>query len=409
MKIWIKILIGTILGIFLGNFLPPSAERLELFDFISQVSIRIGSYVVFPLVFFSLAAGTFELKQEKKLFSVYLRILLYLLLSTFLLILIGVLSVLIFSPERIPIIIEGEEALRLPGLKEILEAVFPKNLFQVLVGSGEVMLPLIFLAFLLGINLSFDLRITALVTQFLDTMNRIFYHINSLVVELFGFALLLITASFVLNLKTYDLGLYEQVLIILALDCALVVFAVYPGLFYLLGGGKHNPYKWLYAVIAPALTAFFTGDPYLSIGMLAKHGKENLGVPRRLGSAVYPLFAYFGRAGTAMIAAVSFILILKSYSSLEISFAQVIWTIGFSLLISLALGPVPGMGAFAAISTLCAVFGKGLQEGYLILKPIAPLLIGFGVLLDVLTSAFVSFLIAGHESIREETEPADFV
>jgi Na+/H+-dicarboxylate symporter len=62
-----------------------------------------------------------------------------------------------------------------------------------------------------------------------------------------------------------------------------------------------------------------------------------------------------------------------------------------------------------ALSTLCALYGRGLQEGYLILRPIAPLLISFGVLLDVLTSAFLSLLVAKHEQIAQEVDAYDFV
>ena len=211
-----------------------------------------------------------------------------------------------------------------------------------------------------------------------------------------------------MTIGQYDLALFKQILIILGLDCALVVFAIFPALLYFLGG-QQNPYKWLYAVLAPALTAFFSGDNYLSLVMLAKHGKENLGVPRRVGSAVYSLFAVFGRAGTAMVAGAAFLLILKSYSSLEISFLQVLWTLAFSLFVSLTLGTVPGLGAYVALSILCGIYGRGIQEGYLILRPIAPLLVSSGVLLDVLSSAFVSLLVAKHEQVAEDVEIHDYV
>ena len=70
---------------------------------------------------------------------------------------------------------------------------------------------------------------------------------------------------------------------------------------------------------------------------------------------------------------------------------------------------VPGLGSYVALSTLCAIYGRGLQEGYLILRPIAPLLISFGVLLDVLSSAFVSLLVARHEQVGEEVGIYEFV
>ncbi len=408
MKIWTKILIGSIIGILLGIFLPGTEKAMEIFSYVTRLVIQIGRYLVFPLVFFALVVGTYELKRDKKIFRVYGRAVLYLVLSSVLLIVVGMLTVLVFRPERIPIIVEQEVAVQLPGLKEILLSLFPENLFRSFVGSGSILLPVVFLAFLLGINLTFDLRITSPVVQLTDSLNRIFYHINSLLCELFGFAMIVITAYFIMTIKQYELALFKQILIILAIDCALVVFAIFPLLLYFFGGRK-NPYKWLYAVTAPALTAFFSGDNYLAVLMLAKHGKENLGVPRRVGSAVYPLFALFGRSGTALVAGAAFLLVLKSYSSLEISVFQVLWTLAFSLFVSLALGTVPGLGAYVALSTLCGIYGGGLQEGYLILKPIASLMISFGVLLDVLTSAFVSLLVAKHEQIAGEVEAYDFV
>jgi Na+/H+-dicarboxylate symporter len=220
--------------------------------------------------------------------------------------------------------------------------------------------------------------------------------------------MVVIVAAFLMNVRQSDLGLFRQILVILAIDCALVIFAVYPALLYLLGE-RENPYKWLYGSLAAALVGFFSGDVYLSITMLAKHGRENLGVPRRVGSAAYSLFAIFGRAGSALVAAASFLLILRSYSSLDISFLQVLWTLGFALLVSVALGGVPGMGAYVAVAWLCGMFGRGLQEGYLILKPIAPLLISLGVLLDVLTSGFVAMLVARKVEAWEAVEPQDFV
>ena len=408
MKIWIKILVGSLLGILLGALLPAGPQAMEFFSFLSRLVIQIGRYVLFPLVFFSLAVGTFELKRERRLLATYGRVALFLLGATVMLVVIGILTVLIFSPQRIPIPVAQESATLLPGIKETLLSLFPANLFQALVGSGQILIPLAVLAFLLGLNLNFDLRVTTPVVEMLDSLNRILYHLNSLVCELFGFAMIVVAAFFLMTMRQYDLKLFTQIIMILTIDTALVVFAVYPLLLYFLGD-REKPYKWLYAAIAPALTGFFSGDQYLAVTMLVKHGHENMGVPRRVGSAAYTLFAVFGRAGTAMVSAAGFLLVLKSYSSLEVSFLQVLWTILFTTLISLALGAVPGLGAYVAISTLCGIYGRGIQEGYLILKPIAPLLVSFGVFLDVLTSAFVSLLVARQEKVWQEVDVYDFV
>jgi len=408
MKIWIKVLVGCLLGVALGALLPAGPKSMEIFSFLSRLFIQIGRYVVFPLTLASLAIGTFELRRERLLLSTYWRLFAYLLGATVLLVIVGILTVIIFSPQRIPIPVAQETAVRLPGVQETLLTVFPANLFQALSGPAQMLLPLAVLAFLLGLNLNFDLRITTPVAELLDSLNRIFYHLNSLVCELFGFAMVALAAYFLMTIRQYDLAAFKQIVMILGIDAALVVFAVYPLVLYFVGE-RDNPYKWLYATIAPALVGFFSGDQYLSMTMLLKHGHENLGVPRRVGSAVYTLFAIFGRAGSALVAAAGCLLVLKSYSPLEVSFLQVLWTILFTTLVSLALGSVPGLGAFVALSTLCGIYGRGIQEGYLILKPIAPLLVSFGVLLDVRAAAFVSLLVARQEKVWREVDVFDFV
>jgi aerobic C4-dicarboxylate transport protein len=405
MKIWIKILAGSIVGIIAGIFIPQTAQGA--LDSISSLLMSIGRYAIFPLVFFSLGIGTAELRQERRVVRVYFSAFKYLVLSTLLLIVIGTLSALVFPPERIPIPNAAGD-LKPVSVMGGLDAIFPRNLFTVFISDGSFLLPVMVLAFLLGANMDFDRQLTRPIVQIFDSVSRIFYHVNSLVVEHFALALIAITSAMMVRISHADLGMYKQILILLMVDLVLVVFGIFPACLYLLGV-KSNPYRWLYACIGPALAGLFTGDHYVSLGVLTKHGKENLGVPRMIGSAVYPLFSSLGRAGTAMVSAVSFILILRSYSSLEITFLQILQVIGFSFIVSFILGSVPGMGAFFSIFMLCFLYGKGLQEGYLILKGIAPILVAFGTFIDVVSSAFTSLLIAREENLWTEVETGNFI
>jgi Na+/H+-dicarboxylate symporter len=406
MKIWIKLLAGSLIGVVAGIFIPAQAQGF--FDSLSGLLTGIGRYVLFPFVFFSLGIGTSELRQEKRLGRVYLSALKYLVLSAAVLVILGTLSVLVFPPERIPITVEAEKAFVPANVMDGLRTIFPRNLFSVLWGSGDFLLPLMVLAFLLGVNMDFDRQLTRPIVQIFDSMSRIFYHLNSLVVELFGIAMVVVAAALMMRITHADLAMYKQILIILAVDTVVVVFGVFPGCLYLLGV-RDKPYRWIYAALGPAIAGLFTGDAYLSLGVLTKHGKESLGVPRMVGSASYPLFAVLGRAGTAMVSGVAFILILRSYSSLEITFLQTLWVMLFSFLVSFVLGAVPGNGAFFSVFMMCSLYGKGLQEGYLILKAIAPFLVCLGAFVDVFTSALASLLVAREENVWTEVEPASFI
>jgi len=406
MKIWVKLLIGSLIGLAAGFFIPVSAQGF--FDSLSSVMVGIGRYALFPFIFFSLGIGTSELRQEKRLLRVYTSVFKYLVLAAGLLIVIGTLSVLVFPPERIPITIEQDRAFVPVSVIDGFLQIFPRNLFSVFFGNGDFLFPLMVLAFLLGLNLDFDRQLTRPVVQLFDSLSRIFYHLNSLIVELFAIALIVLAATRVSHLTHTDLGMYKQIIIILAVDAGIVAFGVFPGALYLLGI-RENPYRWLYASLGPAIAGLFSGDLYVTLGMVSKHGKESLGVPRMVGSAVYPTFAVLGRAGSAMVATVTFILILRSYSSLEITFLQTLWVMFFAFIVSFVLGAVPGTGAFYATFMLCSLYAKGLQEGYLIVKNIAPLLVSFGAFIDVLSAAFVSLLIAREENVWTEVETESFI
>lgn len=123
MKIWIKLLIGSLIGLAAGFFIPVQSQGF--FDSLSGLLIGIGRYALFPFIFFSLGIGTSELRQEKRLLRVYSSVFKYLVLSAGLLIIIGTLSVLVFPPERIPITIEADRAFVPVSVIDGLKVIFP--------------------------------------------------------------------------------------------------------------------------------------------------------------------------------------------------------------------------------------------------------------------------------------------
>jgi Na+/H+-dicarboxylate symporter len=110
-----------------------------------------------------------------------------------------------------------------------------------------------------------------------------------------------------------------------------------------------------------------------------------------------------------MTAAVAFIVIINSYSSLGITSSDII-TIGVqAFLISFLLARNPGDGAYTALAALCLAYGRGYEAGYLILKPLAFYLISIGTFLDVMIATFGSFVIAKLTHLQEDKRPKNFI
>lgn len=410
MKVWLKLLLGAALGVALGLFLPvPVRADASLLLQVNDFILSLGRYALFPMVFFSTAVALSDLHRDKKLWSVLARSLVYMVLGTLILVLVGALFILLFSPERIPITSRRETELIFRSWNDTLANLVPKNLFQILTGGADFLLPLYVLAFILGLHFPFDRGVTEPTVNLFDSLSRILYHLNSFIIEVLGFGMIVLSAAWMTQIRLIqDIQLYFQFFAVLSLATIVVLFAVIPALLWFFGG-RQNPYKWIFGMLGAGLGAFFSGDSFFSLGLVSRLTRENLGVPRKVGAVNLPLFAMFGRAGTALTSTIAFFIILKSYSSLEISLEQILWTVFFAFSLSFALPSVPGLGAYINLSLLCSLYGRGLENGYLTLQPVLPILVSFSALLDVYMGSLAALLVTRHEKLQKIIPPKLYI
>ena len=405
MKIWLKTVLAAAAGLLIGAVLARrDGQVAELASSLARIATQFGGYAVFPCVFFGLVIGTHQLRAAGAALRIYGRLVLYLAGSTALLVVVGIAAVLLLAPERIPIVVIVDPATyAMPSLLDSAAAALPANLFRALVSDGPLLLPVVVLALVIGFNLDFDAAITGPVIRITDALSRIFFQINSLIVEVFWIAIVVIGAATLISLGAAELALYRELVILLVIVVIVLYLGVFPALLYLLGE-RTNPYRWLYAALGPALAGALTGDAYVSLGSLLVHGRGSFGLPRTVTSAVFPLFALFGRAGTALVMGLSYLLVLRSYTSFGVTGEQILWAALFSFLISFVVGTTPGQGAMVGLALLWTMSGHGLREGYLILQPIASLLVSTAVLLDVTTAALAAHLVGrGERGVRPVT------
>jgi Na+/H+-dicarboxylate symporter len=110
-----------------------------------------------------------------------------------------------------------------------------------------------------------------------------------------------------------------------------------------------------------------------------------------------------------MVAAVSFIVIINSYSRLGIALSNVV-TIGlYAFLISFLLAGHPGNGAYTALAVLGMYYGNGFEAGYLILKPMAFYLVAVGTFLDVMFCSFASYAVGKWSGFQEDKDMRHFI
>jgi len=409
MKIWMKYLMGAILGAALALAIPlENAGLRSAMGFLFDLSIRIGRYALVPLVLFSVPVAAFEQNEDKEFWKGLGRTLLVLLAAVAVLSVVGVAVAAAVRPTRIPLVADAASVGRTSGIKDLLLAVFPETPF-VAIASGQFLLPTYFLALLLGLAFSHDRSATKPVVLLFDSLSRVFYQINSFFVEFLGVLIIAATAHNIIELRAAPRAdVYRPLLATVGIESLVVAFAVLPAVLWFFGG-KKNPYRVLYALLAPSLAALVSGDLYFPLGSLMKHAKESLGIRRRANALDITLAAIFGRAGTALVTSTAFIVVLSSYSNLGVSPGNLLWIVVFAPIATLLVGSSPDRGAMAALMSLCALYGKGFENGFLIAAPVALPLIAVGAFLDALWAGCASLLLARRSGLAQEKESRFFI
>ena len=391
MKVWIKYLIGVALGIVAALILPAgNAVCLSILSFLSELFIRIGRYIVIPLIFTTAICAVNKLRSSKLLWKTFSWTVFVIIISSLLMTLVGLVSILIVKLPRIPITVDIPSQVNHIDIKSMILSLFPISGFNAML-EGSFLLVSLVLAFLMGWESATDEQIFKPVFALADACAKLFYNVANFFTEIMAIFCVAIVSYWFVNFKAIiEPGIYTPMIIMLLVDFVIIAGIIYPLIIHFVCHDPH-PYRVLYASIAPMILAFFTADSNVVLPLSMRHGAESLGFRRRCRGFTYPLFSIFARGGSALVASISFILIWRSYSSLSIPFSDILWIFGLSFGLSFLLGGTPTGGAF------------------LLLQPAAMVMCSFAAFFDVVTSMFGSYIVAVKTKLIEHHTIQHFI
>ncbi len=409
MKIWIKYLAGILIGLAFALISPLNNPGFnEAVNFLTDLAVQIGRYALYPVLFFSFTLAVFEMRESRSLLRLGIISTGVISITTFSLTVIGLIAVLIRNPSRIPIMVEGSAESSSLGIGESLLQLFPSSAFSVF-SNGLFILPLCIFAGFLGAGCAVDKLAAKATLNLFDSLSRVVYAVLSFFVDIIAIGMIAIAVWWGMEMRTMlNMKVFGDFIMLLSVLFLIIALGVYPLALRLIAP-KVNPYRVLYGSIASILAAFFSTDANMTLPIMLRHVNESLGVKRRISSITLPVFSLFARAGTAMVVTVSFIIILKSYSSMGISFQDMVWLMGVSMLFSVLLGRFPAGGAYLALAAVCTLYGRGFESGYLILKPAAFFICAIATALDTLTAIMGTYLIAHRQEMTSHRDLRFFI
>jgi aerobic C4-dicarboxylate transport protein len=402
MKAPYRYLIGIGIGLAAGLVLGGGDRLFHAVGVVAEITQRLGLYLLLPLVFFSLPIAVTRLRRVGKLGGVLWKAALYAVISGAVFALLGTLSAWFIGFGRIPVIPGTAPETEIVGLVDLIRNTITRNGFRTLVGESSFLLPIMIPAFLLGWHFHHDREISEPAYNFFDSLSRLIYRANRYLLILMPGFLAVFTTGVVLGIRRIvDFQRFLPLLGILLGITFVLVIGVYPLLLWLAGGRK-SPWRAMKGMSGALLGAAVSASPLFNYGNLTMHLKENLNISRQNAALTAPAYLMFARAGTAMVTAFCMMTVIRSYSSLEITLFQAAWTALFSFLISFALPAAPVNGLAAALIMMGGLYGRGLDDGWLILAPILPILFMITALLDTSTWIVMILLLNKNCGLAED-------
>lgn len=367
-RLWLKVIIGLILGAGLGMLLNPStgliSEKLSLelanwFDLPGQVFMRLVQMIMIPLVFTSIISGIVG-NSSGNLKTFGLRLLIYFVFTTAISIIIGVTVTLIMKPGQYILQLGGfpnssanKESIPndTPDLFENIPAaiseLIPNNPLESIL-TGE-MLGVVIFTIIIGVAITQLNHDSARpIVRFTEAIQKICMIVVSWAMILVPYAVFGLMAALLSRTGTeifIGLGYYMTVVVIGL--CILLIF--YLLLVWLIA--NRNPFSFLKAIKEPQLLAFSTASSAAVMPISMKTADEKLGVSSNISDFVVPVGATINMDGTALFQCVTTIFMAQAYG-IELSLINLILITFTVVAASIGTPAIPGGGVIILASVL---------------------------------------------------------
>ena len=409
MKLWLKYAAGILFGAALFAVSPKYLlDEGGALASLAEISLRIGWYVFGFLLCVNFPLAIVKLYEEKKFWRIEARSTAFALTSLFAGGLLGIAAALLVLPVRIPLLSDTSSQ-SVQGIGNGFLEIFPRSLAAALLSPGGLIVPVLIFALSIGLAMSHDSIAARPVANLLDSLSRILHTINVFITEILGVLLIPISARALhVVSSSLDGGIYSSFLLIMAAASFGLIAFVIPLAVFLLNGRK-NPFPLIFSNLPAVLAAFISGNLRFSSGTTIRLGRENMGIKRRYNAAIMPSMLIFGRMGTAFMAALSFVIILSSYSQLTISLPSLLLIAFLIPASTIVASATVDAGPIVVLTLSCGLFGQGFENGYLVMVPVALFLAMVAALIDALWMGLALALAARRLVPLDPKDPRHFI
>jgi Na+/H+-dicarboxylate symporter len=413
LKIWIKLLIGIIAGLFIGVFMPEYFDYMRPFvAFLSETAVNLLLYLTVPFIFVKMFTGFISMKNTKvKIWKVTSVFILTIISSLVLSIIISmfIMNISVLQPDSgIDLFQRSAVKLELLTFSDIISNIFSGNPFYFFVKPLKFILPVIFLSIVLAYG---TLSSGKKGNSFYDVMKSLGDILDKIVVQLvevFSVMSFFIVATATASSKNdFILTPFAKPFIAI-LIAAFVLFVILMLLLRFIF--KEDQFHYYIGLLGAALTGFVTGHAGTTIIPLNLHLKRNLNIDDDSVDYLVPLGIALNNTGTVIVATIVLMSIITGIAPSTLTIKLQIMIFLYMLLYSFRLDGVHEMGFVVLLGMLLKDQAFTFENNsYLIFLGAVPLFSRLALFINTFTTGVFVMITGNYMGGQQKVEYRDFI
>ncbi len=354
---------GVVLGAIAGYFFPGFALKVEA---LGKLFLRALQMIIVPLVFASVAAGTFG-AGSRAVGRLAGKTFVYYILSSLAAIFTGQLLVNVIRPGAGANLSAGfvpHQVKSFSGsLSDVLVNLLPANPVKALADGN--MIQIIIFALLCGffiIRMKNEEKRHSLVTL-VEGIFELMMDMTGLIIRFAPIGVFALIAATIARSGMETFAFLGKYAVTVTLGLAFHAFVTLPIIQRVLGGT--SPVKICRAVSPALLTAFSTSSSSATLPITLERAERGAGIPNRIAGFVLPLGATVNMDGTALYECVAAVFVAQAYG-IDLSFGQQMIVAATALLASVGAAGIP-MAGLVMLAVVLKAVGLPLEGVGLIL------------------------------------------
>ena len=408
MKTWLTYLAAAILGFAFELFLKDSSLFVTCMSFSADLVLRLGIFIVFPLVLATMTSGTASLSRKRgDTCFVWHSSFLWAMMTSVLLSATAAFLFRVF-PAAFPAI-SSPEAIAEPAdsiFQTLIASTSPKlsaanpfsfNAFLNLIKSSACLLPVVILSLVLG----YAFRPTSVIIRpayiTLNSISEAMFRLAKKVAQLTWIGIFFISGMWFHTIsKDETLFVSGRFLILLGINTLGILIVVLPLVYAIFTGFRRNPYRQIKRLFSAATAAFISNNYLFCQSALYTDCRINLGIQKRVVATSLPIHSLITKGGSALVSTMCTCSLLYAVNG---SLPTALQTVTLAVACTLAsFICCLHSGYDVLFVTACAlkILNIPLSDTGFAIMGLLPLINGIALLFDVLLSGLGTSFTAFH-------------